>query len=89
MSALEHRGTTKLHCTGQSRVVGAQGASIFIGCFECKAIKQTNRINDQLIALSRIPVGKLTVPKLVQQFPALYGIKNIITLLTTRQWVLS
>jgi hypothetical protein len=89
MSALAHRGTTNIHRTGKSRIVGAQGASIFIGCFARKAIKQTNRINDQLVALSRIPVGKLTVPKLVQQFPAMYGIKNIITLLTTRQWVLS
>jgi hypothetical protein len=69
-------------------MVGAQGASIFIGSFACKAIKkQTNRINDQLIALRIIPVGKLTVPKLVQQLPALYGIKYIIALLT-RQWVL-
>lgn len=72
MSAREHRGTTKIQCTGQSRIVGAQEASIFIGCFACKAIKQTNRVNDQLIALSRIPIGKLTVPKLVQQFLVLY-----------------
>jgi len=36
--------------------------------------------------MTRISVGKLKVPKLVQQFPALYG---IITLLTNRQWVLS
>jgi len=79
MSALEHRVTTKIQCTGQSCTVGAQGASIFMGCFACQATKQTNRINDQLIAMSRIPVGNLTVPKLVQQFPVLYGIQKIIS----------
>jgi hypothetical protein len=35
--------------------------------------------------MKRVPVGKLTVPKLVKQFPAFYEIQKIITLLVTRQ----